>query len=97
MSYARVQAVRSGQYGEIWRDVGDVFDIQNAADFSDSTVSQVPVGNPDYPLYGWMLKVPPTTALYSYVLANGANPPVQVTFPAKPTRPIVFGIPRYVV
>lgn len=66
---ARVQAVQAGFYPEIWRDIGDIFDIADPGDFSDSTVSLVPVGNPDYPLYGWMLSVAANTPLFSYALA----------------------------
>ncbi len=69
--FGRCQAVQAGDYNGIYRDVGDVFDVFNPTDFSDSTVSQVPVGNPDYPIYGWMKLVPSSTPLYSWALANG--------------------------
>jgi hypothetical protein len=77
-AYARVQAVARGWYNGIFRDVGDVFDIYSVNDFSPSNVSIVPPGNPNYPLYGWMLQVPSTTPLYSFALSNGgASTPVQ--------------------
>lgn len=72
MATIRVQAVTAGDTAGIWRDIGDVFDIDSSK-FSDSTVSYVPVGNPDYPLVGWMLLVPPGTPLYSYALSNGGQ------------------------
>jgi hypothetical protein len=67
MATIRVQAVARGQTGNQFREVGDVFDI-DSSQFSDSTVSYVPVGNPAYPLYGWMVQVPSTTPLYSFSL-----------------------------
>lgn len=70
MATIRVKAVAAGFALKIWRDIGDVFDIDSSL-YSDSTVSFVPVGNPDYPLYGWMLQVPGTTPLYSFALSNG--------------------------
>lgn len=98
MSFARVQAVQRGQYGGIFRDVGDVFDIANSTDLSDSTVSQVPVGNPDYPLYGWMLVVPTPTPLYSFALSNGgSSTPVQGTYSVNSQGVTNLSIPRYVV
>lgn len=68
---ARVQAVAAGFYKSDWKDIGDVFDVTNTADFSDSTSAQVPVGNPDYPLFGWMTSVPAATPLYNFALRNG--------------------------
>lgn len=98
MAFARVQAVQRGQYAKIFRDVGDVFDIAVAGDLSDSTVSQVPVGNPDYPLYGWMLVVPNSTPLYNFTLANpGQSTPVQGTYSANSQGVVNLSIPRYVV
>jgi hypothetical protein len=98
MAFARVQAVQRGQYGGVFRDKGDVFDITNASDLSDSTVSQVPVGNPDYPLFGWMLVVPNATPLYSYALSNGGNSSVvQGTYSANSQGVTNLSIPRYVV
>lgn len=97
MAYARVQAVQRGQYSGIFRDVGDVFDIDNAGDLSDSTVSQVPVGNPDYPLYGWMLVVPNVTPLYSFALANqGQSTLVQGIYGTNSQGVKNLSIPRYV-
>lgn len=67
----RVMAVAAGDYMNIYRDIGDVFDLVTANDFSDSTVSFVPPGNPDNPVYGWMQQVPPNTPLFSWALATG--------------------------
>lgn len=67
----RVKAVAAGFYNGDYKDIGDVFDIYETTDFSSSTVSQVPVSNPDYPVYGWMTQVPSTTPLFSWALANG--------------------------
>lgn len=98
MAFARVKAVQRGQYAKVFRDVGDVFDIVNSSDLSDSTVSQVPVGNPDYPLYGWMLVVPGTTPLYSFALSNqGSSTPVQGTYSTNSQGVKNLSIPRYVV
>lgn len=66
----RVQAVAAGFYKGQMRAIGDVFDLLSPSDLSDSTVSQVPIGNPDYPLYGWMLQVPATATLVNQSL-NG--------------------------
>lgn len=78
-TFMRVQAVVAGDYNGIWRDIGDVFDIVLLADLSNSTVSIVPVGNPDYPLYGWMKQVPASTPLYSYALSNGGLSTVRTS------------------
>lgn len=78
MATIRVKAVTAGFALKIWRDVGDVFDIDSTL-YSDSTVSYVPVGNPDYPLYGWMLQVPGATPLYSYALSNGGLSTVRTS------------------
>lgn len=97
MAFARVKAVQRGQYAGIFRDVGDIFDIANSSDLSDSTVSQVPVGNPDYPLYGWMLIVPNTTPLYSYALSNGGSSTVVQGIYATNTQGVTnLSIHRYV-
>lgn len=69
----RVQAIAAGYYLGDYRDIGDVFDLANTGDLSDSTVSQVPVGNPDYPVYGWMLIVPGTTPLFSWAAYGNSS------------------------
>lgn len=96
---ARVQAVQRGFYAGIWRDVGDVFDIADTGDFSDSTVSLVSPGDPDYPLYGWMLSVPANTPLFNYALSNGQglSTPVQGIYGLDSAGHKVLSIPRYVV
>lgn len=70
----RVQAKAAGSYNKIYRDVGDVFDLLNTGDLSDSTVSYVPVGNPDYPVYGWMTVVSATTPLFSWASSGLSSP-----------------------
>ena len=70
----RVQATTPGFYLRQYRDIGDVFDLTTPADLSDSTVSFVPVGNPDYPLYGWMLVVPGTTPLFTWANSGLSSP-----------------------
>lgn len=70
----RVQAVAAGFYNKDYKDIGDVFDLLSPADLSDSTVSQVPIGNPDYPIYGWMLVVPSNTALFSWASSGLSSP-----------------------
>lgn len=57
----RVMATGIGQYGEILRSPGDVFDILTQ-DFSDSTVDYAD-GNAGAPFFGWMKIVPPSTPL----------------------------------
>lgn len=57
----RVQATAIGQYGEILRGIGDVFDII-LQDFSDSSIDYSG-GRAGSPLYGWMKVVPPSTPL----------------------------------
>jgi hypothetical protein len=70
----RVQAVAPGFYQGDYKDIGDVFDIFNMSDFCSSTVSLVPLGNPAYPLYGWMLQVPSTTPLFSWAAYGNSSP-----------------------
>lgn len=70
----RVQAIAAGFFGSDWKDIGDVFDITDPSQFSDSAQSVVPVGNPDYPLYGWMMIVPSTTPLFSYASTGMSTP-----------------------
>lgn len=70
----RVKAVIAGFYKGDYRDIGDVFDLANTGDLSDSTVSQVPIGNPDYPVFGWMLVVPSSTPLFSWAASGNSSP-----------------------
>lgn len=91
----RVQAVATGFYQEIFRNIGDVFDLAIAGDFSDSTVSMVPPGNPDFPLYGWMLAVPSNTALVMQAL-SGNSSPVTGTYGVNAAGVKNLSIPRYV-
>jgi hypothetical protein len=97
-AFARVQGTRRGYYAGLLRDVADVFDIYLAGDFSNSAVSLVPVGNADYPLFGWMTQVPATTALYNFALANGGgSAPVTGTYSINSAGVKNMSIPRYVV
>lgn len=60
----RVTAVYAGTYAGTYHQEGDVFDIAQASDYSDSTVNyQYAAG--DY-VTGWMLQVPQTTPLLTY-------------------------------
>jgi hypothetical protein len=70
----RVQATVAGFYRGDYKDIGDVFDLLSWSDLSDSTASFVPIGNPDYPVYGWMLVVPSTTALFSWAAYGNSSP-----------------------
>jgi len=95
MAFARVQAVQTGFYAGIFRDIGDVFDIQNAGDYSNSTVNYGSVASP---FFGWMTQVPSTTALYSFALSNGGfSSVVQGTYSANSQGVVNLSIPRYVV
>jgi hypothetical protein len=67
----RVQAKAAGFYMNDYKDIGDVFDIQ-LQDLSDAGVEIVNIGDPDYPLFGWMTVVPSTTPLFS-LAATGAG------------------------
>lgn len=94
----RVQAVAAGWYAEIWRDIGDVFDIK-ASDFSDSSVSFIPPTDPAYPVFGWMKVVASTTPLYSYALANQGASTLIYSTPYKPfpQAPAIFSIRRTII
>jgi hypothetical protein len=70
----RVRATAAGYFEGVYRDIGDVFDIFDTSDFIDSAASEVPVGNPDYPLLGWMLIVPSSTPLFSWASTGLASP-----------------------
>jgi len=60
----RVQAKAAGFYNNDYKDIGDVFDIK-VQDLSDASVEILNIGDPDYPLFGWMTVVPPGTPLFS--------------------------------
>ena len=94
--YARVQATKGGFYGGIWRDSGDVFDIYNASDFSNSATNY---GSAATPFFGWMTQVAGNTPLYSYSLSNGmglSDPYVSVQGVDSAGHPL-WSIPSYVV
>lgn len=57
----RVQAVTAGWYNGTYYNVGDVFDLLHAADFSDSTLNYEIAGG-EYTA-GWMIQVNPATPL----------------------------------
>lgn len=80
----RVMAVTAGVYGGRYYNPGDVFDIAFAADYSDSTKNYEGGGGEYAP--GWMLKVPPNTALF-----QAASDDAFPTFPAiDPARRFVL-------
>lgn len=66
--FARVSAVRGGFYGGQWRDIGDVFDIYFAEEFSNY---QINYGSAATPFYGWMMQVSSSTPLFTYALSTG--------------------------
>ena len=52
-----VQATARGFYGQVIRNIGDVFTIADA-DFSDSSINlAAAVVPPTWPLWGWMIKI----------------------------------------
>lgn len=91
----RVQAVTPGFYASQYCDIGDVFDLASPADLSDSTVSQVPVGNPLYPYFGWMLVVSGTTPLFRWA-SMGFSSPVNGIYQSNAAGAKNLSIPRYV-
>lgn len=81
----RVQAVSSGYYANVYRTPGDVFDILNAADFSDSSIDYQPPSSATTG-FGWMTKVSNDTPLFTWQEANNAT-----YFPAvDPNRRFVY-------
>ncbi len=96
MAFARVQAVQGGFYASIWRDVGDIFDIANSTDFSDSSVNY---GSAATPFFGWMLQVAGSTPLYNYSLSNGMglSDPYQSVMGVDSAGHPLWSIPRTVV
>jgi hypothetical protein len=70
----RVKAVMAGEYLGDFKDVGDVFELVTSNDYSAYNVSQVPVGNPIYPFYGWMMQVPESTPLFSWASTGNSTP-----------------------
>jgi len=96
MSFARVQAATPGFYRGDYKDVGDVFDVITAAEFQSSAVSIVPVGNPVYPLFGWMTQVPNGTALYSWAAFGNSSPKSGAYLPNN-VGVVNLSIPQYVV
>lgn len=67
----RVQATAPGFYNGRYRNIGDVFDLNTPGDYAAFNVSLVPVGNPNYPLYGWMMQVAANAQLSDYTLNHG--------------------------
>lgn len=64
----RVMAVSAGYYQGEFYNAGDVFDLQSAADYSDSTQNAQPNGSEYAP--GWMITVPASTPLYQWESAT---------------------------
>lgn len=62
-----VQAVKEGFYNGQYRCIGDVFTLLKASDLSSVYVSQVPVGDPDYPVWGWMKPLTPALLPLEYL------------------------------
>ena len=67
----RVMAVTAGWYLNVFRTPGDVFDLQFAADFSDSSIDYQPPSSGTVG-YGWMTRVAPNTPLVNWLDDNNA-------------------------
>lgn len=67
----RVMAVTAGVYGGVYRTPGDVFDINYATEYSDSTIDYQPASSATVG-FGWMMQVAPTTPLLNWLESNGA-------------------------
>jgi hypothetical protein len=81
----RVMAVTAGLYGNVYYVPGDVFDIVQASDYSDSSIDYQPPSSATTG-FGWMTRVPQTTPLYVWQESNNAT-----YFPAAdPNRRFVF-------
>jgi len=52
-----VKAVTQGYYKGIYREIGDIFELDSLSDLSSYLVDQVP-GTADSPVYGWMMQLP---------------------------------------
>lgn len=69
----RVKATAPGVYGNVYRNIGDVFDII-AGDFSDASVDYL-AGKAGGPQFGWMVRVLPTTPQFNFVEYTGQAAP----------------------
>lgn len=78
----RVQAVRNGWYNSTYYQVGDVFDLLNTGDYSDSTVNYAGA-HAGVQQFGWMLTVPGSTPLLQAQLIQTPAP----LFPVPNTTP----------
>jgi hypothetical protein len=96
MAFARVKATQGGFYAGIWRDIGDIFDIAVAGDFSNSATNY---GSVATPFFGWMTQVPGNTSLFSFALSNGMglSDPYQSVMGVDSAGHPLWSIPRYVV
>lgn len=81
----RVIAVTAGHYAGVFRTPGDVFDIAQASDYSDSTIDYQPPSS-NTTGYGWMLQVPATTPLFNWLSAN----PYPALPPQDPNRRFIM-------
>lgn len=78
----RVRCITSGIYGGVYYQPGDVFDLVFATDYSDSTVNYAGIGAGTQQ-FGWMLRVPSTTPLYSSEESAGWIYPIIDPVPPK--------------
>lgn len=69
----RVQATAPGFYNGRFRNIGDVFDLNTPGDYVAFNVSLVPAGNPNYPMFGWMMQVSSSAALVDQTLVQGGQ------------------------
>lgn len=74
----RVKAVQVGQYLNITRNIGDVFDV-DVSHFADSVLDYI-VGQIGRPFFGWMIVVSPSASLFTSAPTplNAANLPRTV-------------------
>lgn len=79
-----VQAVTAGWYNGYYIYPGDVFLLNKASDFSDSSVDYS-AGQAATPQFGWMRKVPAGTAVF-YTETTMAPPNFPVIDPVPPKR-----------
>ena len=72
-----VQAVLEGVYAGHFRNIGDVFMINHASDYSDWKINYAS-GHLEAPWYGWMRAVGPTTILYEFGTTLLSTPRTRV-------------------
>jgi len=79
----RCVAVQPGTYGGIYHQIGDVFDIAFASDYSAYNVNYGPHSATQQ--FGWMMQVPSTTPLFTLATAQ-PTPLLPISDPIPPVR-----------